>query len=41
MKWYAIRVTYGRELKFQTVLNERGWETFIPMIVTKVEKNGR
>lgn len=41
MKWYAIRVTYGRELKFQTVLNENGWETFIPMVVTKVEKNGR
>lgn len=41
MKWYAIRVTYGRELKFRTVLQEHGWETFVPMTVRTVDKDGR
>ena len=40
-KWYAIRVTYGREMKFQTVLQEQGWDTFVPMTVRTVEKDGR
>lgn len=39
-QWFAIRVTYGRELKFQTVLNDAGFETFIPMTVKKVEIGG-
>lgn len=39
--WYAIRVTYGRELKFQTMLNEAGFETFIPMRQHKSEVNGK
>lgn len=39
--WHAIRVTYSRELKFQTQLNEAGFETFVPMRRKKVEKNGR
>ena len=41
MKWHAIRVTYSRELKFQTVLQNAGFETFIPMCQKKVEKNGQ
>ena len=41
MKWHAIRVTYGREMKFQKVLQDEGFETFVPMTVRKVEKNGR
>lgn len=40
-KWHAIRVTYGRELKFQTVLHGHGFESFVPMVVKKVEKNGK
>lgn len=40
-KWHAIRVTYSRELKFQTQLNEAGFETFVPMCRKKVEKNGK
>lgn len=39
--WYALRVTYGRELKFQTMLNEVGFETFVPMKKKKVEKGGK
>ena len=39
--WYAIRVTYGRELKFQTMLNEAGFETFIPMRQHKSEEKGK
>lgn len=41
VKWHAIRVTYSRELKFQTVLQNAGFETFIPMCQKKVEKNGQ
>lgn len=40
-KWYAIRVTYSRELKFQTQLREAGFETFVPMCRKKVERNGK
>ena len=40
-KWHAIRVTYGRELKFQTLLNESGYETFVPMTVKAFERDGK
>lgn len=40
-QWYAIRVTYSRELKFQTMLNEAGFETFVPMCRKKIERNGK
>ena len=40
-KWHVIRVTYSRELKFQTQLNEAGFQTFIPMCRKKIEKNGK
>lgn len=39
--WYAIRVTYGRELKFQKMLQEAGFETFVAMSRKKVVKNGQ
>ena len=32
MKWYAIRVTYGRERKFCEALEEKGFETFVPAV---------
>lgn len=32
MEWYAIRVTYGREKKFCKVLEEKGFETFVPAV---------
>ncbi len=31
MKWFALRVTYSRELKFQALLQEAGFQTFVPM----------
>ena len=40
-KWHAIRVTYGRELKFAAVLQDEGYETFIPMALKKTEKDGK
>lgn len=40
MSWYAIRVTYGRELKFRQQLLEAGFEAFVPMCRKKTEKNG-
>jgi len=39
--WYAIRVTYGRELKFQEQLKNAGFKTFVPMKKKKVEKAGK
>lgn len=41
VRWYAIRVTYSREMKFKTSLQEAGFETFIPMCRKKIEKNGK
>ena len=41
VKWHAIRVTYSRELKFQSVLQDAGFETFIPMRQKKIERNGQ
>ena len=29
--WYALRVTYNRELKVKDDLDSRGVESFIPM----------
>jgi transcription antitermination factor NusG len=40
MSWYAIRVTYGRELKFRQQLEDAGFEAFVPMCRKKIEKNG-
>jgi transcription antitermination factor NusG len=41
MNWYAIRVTYSRELKFQALLQESGYQTFVPMCRRSFEKNGK
>lgn len=38
--WYAIRVTYGRELKFEKMLQEAGFETFVAMCRKKVVRGG-
>ena len=40
-KWYAIRVTYSRELKFQATLQELGYQTFVPMCRRTVERRGQ
>ena len=39
--WYAIRVSYGRVLKFSAQLQELGVEHFVPMCTKKIEKNGK
>jgi transcription antitermination factor NusG len=39
--WYAIRVSYGRVLKFCAGLIEDGIESFVPMTRKKVVKNGQ
>ena len=41
MQWFAIRVTYGRELKFQKVLEDAGFRTFVAMRKKRVEKGGK
>lgn len=39
--WYAIRVTYNREMKVKAELDARNIENFIPMKYTLGIKNGR
>lgn len=39
--WYAIRVSYGRVLRFCAGLMEDGIESFVPMTRKKVVKNGQ
>lgn len=38
--WYAIRVSYGRVMKFSAQLQELGVEHFVPMQIKKVIKDG-
>ena len=40
-KWYAIRVTYSRELKFQVLLQDAGFQTFVPMCRKTIEQKGK
>ena len=40
-KWYAIRVSYGRTLKFCAALQELGVEHFVPMARKKTVKDGK
>ena len=39
--WYAIRVTYNREMKVKADLDARGMENFVPMQYKYYELNGR
>ena len=41
LSWYALRVTYSRELKIQQQLREKGIETFVPMIWRNIDKDGK
>ncbi len=41
IQWYAVRVSYGRVLKFCAGLQETGVEHFVPMCMKKIEKNGK
>ncbi len=39
--WFALRVTYNRELKVKADLDVRGVESFIPMCYKDFVKNGK
>ncbi|MDR0560198.1 MAG: UpxY family transcription antiterminator [Prevotellaceae bacterium] len=39
--WYALRVTYGRELFFKHYLDSNQVENFIPMEYCMIEKDGK
>ena len=41
LQWFAMRVTYRRELKVQDMLHEAQVETFIPMKIVKKKCFGR
>ena len=41
LHWYALRITYGRELALQEYLNSEGIENFIPMHYEYTIKNER
>lgn len=40
-QWYAIRVTYNREMKVKEDLDSRGIENFIPMQYQMVTRGGK
>ena len=40
-QWYVLRVSYSRELKIKSVLDERGVRTFVPMMWKKTETAGK
>lgn len=40
-QWFALRVTYCRELKVQKVLEEKGIRTFVPMRIIREERDGK
>lgn len=39
--WFALRATYSRELKVQTLLQAKGIRSFVPMRWKQEEKNGK
>lgn len=39
--WYALRVTYNRELKVKADLDAKGITCFVPMQYQRLEKDGR
>lgn len=39
--WFAIRVSYGRVMRFSTQLQEVGVEHFVPMTRKKIVKDGK
>ena len=39
--WYVLRVSYSRELKVKTALDERGVQAFVPMMWKKTTAGGK
>lgn len=40
-QWFALRVTYCRELKARQVLEQKGIRTFVPMRLLREERDGK
>ena len=40
-RWYLLRVSYSRELKIKSVLDEKGVQTFVPMMWRKKIVDGK
>ncbi len=40
-EWFAIRVTYNREMKVKADLDSKGIVNFVPMLYRAMEKDGR
>ena len=40
-EWFAIRVTYNREMKVKADLDSKGIVNFVPMQYRAMEKDGR
>ena len=40
-QWYVLRVSYSRELKIKALLDERGVESFVPMMWKKKTVDGK
>lgn len=41
LMWFAMRVTYHRELEAKRLLDEKGVENFIPMKYEKSPRTGK
>lgn len=41
LRWYPLRVTYGRELKLKQYLDNLQIRSFVPMQYTEIEMDGR
>lgn len=41
VQWFAVRVSYGRVLKFCALLEQDGVEHFVPMCRKTIEKDGQ
>lgn len=41
LSWYALRVTYSRELKIKALLDARGVRAFVPMMWRKMDIEGK
>lgn len=41
LQWYVLRVSYSRELKIKVLLDEKGVESFVPMMWKKKTVDGK
>ena len=41
LQWYVLRVSYSRELKIKAILEDKGIQTFVPMVYRKQTVEGK